>query len=132
MALLPRAILSAILGLRNWVHSAAVVLARSALAVAILAPVSVLPAIFMSMTAMGGTQLPSITAARVHAGRDNLKVLKAGALPVTAKVVQLKSLWDNSVDVLVVPLVRINLFSVLILECTVARRVKGASPFPAA
>jgi hypothetical protein len=41
----------------------------------------------MSMTAMGGAELPSITAAGVHARRYNLKVLKAGALPVAAKVV---------------------------------------------
>ena len=106
--------------MRNWVHSAAVVLARSALTVAILAPVSVLPAIFMSMTAMRGTQLPSIAAASVHARGHNFKVLKAGTLPIAAKVVKLQAFWDRSVNMLVVPLVSIDLFSVFVLKRTVA------------
>jgi hypothetical protein len=86
----------------------------------------------MSMAAMGSTQLPGIPATGVHPRGYDLKVLKAGALPVSAKVVKLEAPWDGSVNVLVVPLVGVNLFSVLILKCTIPRWVKGASPFPAA
>lgn len=59
-------------------------------------------------------------------------MLKAGTLSIAAKVIKLQAFWNRPVDVFVVPLVGINLFGVLVLKRAVARRVKRASPLPAA
>lgn len=78
------------------------------------------------------TELACVAPSGVHSWGDDLKVLKINALPVSAQVIDLKSFHNRTVDVFVVPLVRIDFLAVLVLEGPVARRVLRPNPFPAA
>jgi hypothetical protein len=81
---------------------------------------------------MGCPKLPSITPAGVHSRGYDLEVLKVNAFAISTQVVHLKALGDRAIDVLIVPLVGVDLLAMLVLKRPIARWVFCASPFPAA
>ena len=80
---------------------------------------------------MGRPKLPSITPAGVHSRGHNLEVFKVNAFAISTQVVHLEALGDGAVDVLVVPLMGVDLLAVLVLERPVPRWVFCPCPLPA-
>jgi len=59
-------------------------------------------------------------------------VFQVDTFSISAQVVDLKTLWDLSALGLMMPLMGVDLSALVVLEGTITRRVKSASPLPAA